>query len=231
MHVSYPSTAVVPSLDGDVLIALSRTTAALTGREVATLARRGSQSAIAVALDRLVGQGLVLREEVGRAYLHTLNREHVAAPIVELLAGLRGELLRRIRAEIDSWTIQPIHASFFGSAARGDGDLDSDIDLLVVHPEDIDLENEDWWRQIDRLGEAVRAWTGNAAGIVQVSPSGFAALRTDPPEIVADLRRDGIDLAGVPLSTHFASASSPDERSSPRSDAALRRPRRTHTPA
>jgi predicted nucleotidyltransferase len=211
--------------------ALSRTTAALTGREVAALAQRGSQSAIAVALDRLVRQGLVLRETVGRAYLHTLNREHVAAPIVELLAGIRGELLRRLREEIASWTIQPIHASFFGSAARGDGDLDSDIDLLIVHPEETDLENEDWWRQIDRLAEAVRAWTGNPAGIVQVSPSGFAALRTDPPEIVADLRRDGIDLAGVPLRTHLAGASSPDEPASPRSNAAVRRPRRTHTPA
>lgn len=204
MHVSHPSTAVVPSLDGDVLIALSRTTAALTGREVATLARRGSQSAIAVALDRLVGQGLVLREEVGRAYLHTLNRSHVAAPIVDLLAGLRGELLRRLRDEIASWPIQPVHASFFGSAARGDGDLDSDIDLLVVPPEDIDPEDDDWCRQIDGLADAVRNWTGNAAGIIQISPSGFAAMRTDPPEIVADLRRDGIDLAGVPLRRHFA---------------------------
>jgi predicted nucleotidyltransferase len=230
MHVGRPSTAIVPSLDGEVLIALSRTTAALTGREVATLARRGSQSAIAVALDRLVGQGLVLREEVGRAYLHTLNRDHVAAPIVDLLAGLRGELLRRLRDEIGSWAIQPIHASFFGSAARGDGDLDSDIDLLVVQPEDVDPEDEDWWQQIDRLAEAVLAWTGNSAGIVQISPSGFAALRTDPPEIVADLQRDGIDLAGVPLSTHFAGASSPDEPSSPRSNTAVRRPRRTHAP-
>ena len=36
-------------------------------------------------------------EEAGNAYLHTFNREHLAAPAVELLIDVRLELERRLR--------------------------------------------------------------------------------------------------------------------------------------
>lgn len=87
---------MVTTLEGDVLVALAGTTRPLTGRQVAGLVPRGSQKAVSVALDRLVEQGIVLRQEAGRAYLHVLNRDHLAAPAVEVLAGLRGELLARL---------------------------------------------------------------------------------------------------------------------------------------
>ena len=52
------------------------------------------------SLRRITEEGLVHAEEAGNAYLYTFNRDHLAAPAVELLADIRSELERRLRAEI-----------------------------------------------------------------------------------------------------------------------------------
>jgi hypothetical protein len=51
---------------------------------------------------------------LGRALLFTLNRQHLAAPAVEILAGMRAELLRRIRASVGALEIEAAHVSLFG---------------------------------------------------------------------------------------------------------------------
>lgn len=199
MDVARPYSAVSPTVDGDVLVVLAGTTKPLTGRQVAQLARRGSQKAVSVALDRLVEHGLVLREEAGRAYLHRLNRDHLAAAAVESLAAMRSELLRRLREHIGQWVLAPSHASLFGSAARADGDTESDIDLLVARPGAVDEDDPAWREQLEGLAEAVHTWTGNHAGIIELSEGEFAALPAQRPPILDDLRAHGIDLAGEKL--------------------------------
>ena len=67
-------------------------------------------------------EGIVNAQQAGNAYLYTFNREHLGAPAIDVLVGIRAELERRLRAEIAGWKIAPAHASLFGSAARGDGD-------------------------------------------------------------------------------------------------------------
>jgi predicted nucleotidyltransferase len=199
LDVARPYSAVSPTVEGDVLVVLAGTTKPLTGRQVAQLVRRGSQKGVSVALDRLVEHGLVLRDEAGRAYLHRLNRDHLAAGAVESLAAMRGELLRRLRERIGQWVVAPSHASLFGSTARGDGDTDSDIDLLVVRPEAVGEDDSLWREQLEGLAEAVHIWTGNHAGIIELSQGEFRALPAHHPPILDDLRSDGIDLAGEKL--------------------------------
>lgn len=196
MNVSRAYSAVAPTVEGDVLVVLAGTTQPLTGRRVARLARRGSVGAVAKALERLVRQGLVLRQEAPPAALYTLNRQHVAAPAAEALASIRTALLQRLRAAFSAWGIPPVHASMFGSAARGDGDVGSDIDIFVVRPAGVDAEDPTWCAQLQEIGDAVLAWTGNHAGIVD-----FAAEDLDRmcAEVLGELRRDGLDLVGTPL--------------------------------
>lgn len=134
-----------------MLAVLAGTTAPLTGRQIARLAARGTSPSVSAALARLVEQGLVHRQVAGRAYLHILNRDHVAAPAVQALAGLRGELLRRLRDTFAGWEPSPVHASMFGSAARADGDASSDIDLLVIRPKGVDAEDAAWRDQVHAL--------------------------------------------------------------------------------
>jgi hypothetical protein len=199
MDLGRPYAAVTPGLEGDVLDVLAGTTRPLSARRVSTLVRRGAFNGVLKALDRLVEQGIVHREEAGRAYLHTLNRDHLAARAVESLASMRAELLGRLRAELTSWNPAPVHASLFGSAARGDGGPSSDIDLFIVRPDGVADEDPGWSDQREILEARVIGWTGNRCSINDVSRSEFAALLSDPPPALQTLRRDRIELTGNSL--------------------------------
>ena len=133
MDLSDPTRAVTPTLDGPVLAVLAATGRPLTVGEIAARAARGSEIGIRRSLARLVEQGIVRATLAGRNRVHELNRDHIAAGVAELLGGLRLELWRRFRAELAGWDPAPLYAVVFGSAARGDGDESSDIDLLLVH--------------------------------------------------------------------------------------------------
>lgn len=203
MDLSKPYTAVSPSLDISVLVALAGTATPRSGREIAR--RTGhSKTGVQRVLDRLVEQGKVDRLEAGRALLYSLNRDHLLAPVVEQLAQMKVELVQRLRETVSSWEPPPVHASLFGSAARGDGDAYSDIDLLIVRPGQIDAESDPWRTQIDELAEAVRRWTGNHADMIEISESDLPRLRLDPPPVIAQIREDTIDLVGEPARMLFS---------------------------
>jgi predicted nucleotidyltransferase len=196
MDLSQPWAPIRTSIDMEVLRVLRGTSLALTGREVARLVRTGSQPAVNASLRRLSEEGLVRADEAGRAYLYTLNREHLAAPAVELLADVRTELERRLRAEIADWRIEPVHVSIFGSAARGDGDTQSDIDNFVVRPRGVSDDDPGWQEQLERLSGRVLAWTGNHVGLADVSEADTRRLRRERPPIVDELSRDAITIVG-----------------------------------
>lgn len=201
MDVARPYAAVSHTLDGEVLQVLARTTRVLTGREVAALTGRRSHSGVLDALHRLTEHGLVTRVELNRAYLFTLNREHLAAPAVEILMGMRAEFLRRLRDSFNSWEITPAHVSMFGSAARGDGDTASDIDLLIIRPNDIADDNATWRAQLADLRDQIRRWTGNHAQIVELTDEEVVRLRQDERAIITALRSDAVVLHGPEIAT------------------------------
>jgi predicted nucleotidyltransferase len=199
MDVSHPYTAISPSLDSEVLATLARTSRPMTGREVARLTGRTSHGGVLDVLNRLSEHGLVDRQEAGRAFLFTLNRNHLAAPAVDILVGMRIELLNRIRDLIDAWEIAPRHVSLFGSAARGEGDTESDIDLFVVRPKEVSENDPRWGTQLEDLATQVQSWTGNDAGIAEVSADEITRLRRDEPPILDELRADAIVLSGAQI--------------------------------
>jgi predicted nucleotidyltransferase len=95
-----------------------------------------------------------------------------------------------------SWKIQPVHASLFGSAARGDGDERSDIDLLLVRPADTDADESRWRHQLDTLAELVRKWSGNHCALIELGERELPRLRRDRPPVVDEVMADAVDLAG-----------------------------------
>jgi predicted nucleotidyltransferase len=198
MDLSAPFQSMLPMVDSAVLSVLAGSTKPRTGREVARLASR-SQDATQRVLDRLVGNGLVLSEEAGRARVYTLNRDHLAAEPIAELASLRQLLFDRLRKQINDWQPMPVHVSVFGSAARGDGGLDSDVDIFLVRPRNLDEDDGVWRGQVDALAERVFEWTGNHAGIAEVSEGELERLLRDEPGIVTSLRADAIDIAGLPI--------------------------------
>jgi predicted nucleotidyltransferase len=201
MDLAHPFTAVLGDLDGAVLAVLAGTDRPLTGREISRLAGRRSHSGVLSVLTRLSRHGLVDLQEAGRALLYTLNREHLAAPAVDLLTNMRAQLFDRIRAAVAAWAIEPLHLSVFGSAARGDGDVESDIDLFLVRRESIDPEDVAWLEQRAELSERVHQWSGNHAAISEVTERNIVRLRRERPPIVTALRRDAVVLFGPPIHT------------------------------
>jgi len=196
MDVARPYAAICPSLDGEVLSVLAGTSRPLTGREVARLTGRASHAGVLEVLNRLAEHGLVDRQEAGRALLFTLNREHLAAPAVDILAGMRTELFNRIREAISRWQVAPLHVSIFGSTARGKGDTRSDIDLFIVRAKGVSQDDSRWRAQLDALARRIERWTGNRAGISEVAEEDLTQLRDEHPPIVAELRSDAIVLSG-----------------------------------
>jgi predicted nucleotidyltransferase len=186
MDVSMPITTVVPSLNGPVLAALAATAGPMGLGEVHERAGRGSKSGVRSVLLRMVDDGLVLEVPGGYA----LNRDHLAAPAVELLASLHGELTNRIRAEVAEWPIAPTLIGLFGSAARRDGDANSDIDVLVVS-DDPELDE-----RVDALAEQIRRWTGNRAQVIGRSPKEIGRLRRAKEPILAEWTRDLVVIEG-----------------------------------
>jgi predicted nucleotidyltransferase len=169
---------------------------ALTGRQVALLTGRTSHSGVLDSLHRLTKHGLVTRVELNRAYLFALNRDHLAAPAVEMLANLGGKLIEELRRTVGEWQIAPVHVSLFGSAARGDGGTQSDIDLFVVRASDVDEDEPLWRDQIDELSDQIQLWTGNHASVLERDESQLASLRDTQPPILGEILSDAIVISG-----------------------------------
>lgn len=94
----------------------------------------------------------------------------------------------------------------FGSAARGDGDPESDIDVFLVRPREVEEDDEEWRGLVEFLAESIERWTGNDAGIVEFAESGLGKLRQRRPPVLRELDRDAIDLAGTPIRKLLAGA-------------------------
>ncbi len=188
----------MPSLHADVLTVLAGITLPVSGRQVHQLVKGpASLSGVQKVLAQLVESGLVVATESGSAHLYRLNREHVAADAVLALTDLRGKLFDKIRRALRSWTVPPERAVAFGSAARGDGGVDSDIDLLLVRPTRVRADNPDWLAQVASLSTAVPMWSGNRASVIDVSEAQIRQMIRRREPIVAELERDQLLLVGT----------------------------------
>ena len=196
MDLARPLNVITPTVDGDVLAVLARADASFTGRQVHRVAGRHSERGVRNALHRLCDQGIVARERVGSADQYRLNRRHLAAPYIESLAGLRAELLRRFADEIGRWDIAPAYAALFGSAARGDMQPESDIDLLVVREDSVDADAPLWRTQLDRLASDATAWTGNDTRILEFSAGEARAGLAAGDGVLLAARAEGVALFG-----------------------------------
>ena len=198
MDLASPISTVVPSLDGPVLLVLAAAEEGLSGRQIHKLAGAGSVAGVRLVLQRLAATGLVHGDDLGNSLLYRLNRKHLLAPIVEQLADLRRTLLNRLTDEINAWRIPPVHASVYGAIARGDGDLDSDVDLLLIRPDQHAAADPLWTAQVSHLMQTVVDLTGNAAHVFELSQSELAShLSTDA--VLNDWTEPSIRLVGVPL--------------------------------
>lgn len=201
MDLSNPIRSVAPSLESAVLEVLANTESGLNASQIARLSGRGSRNGQAPVLDRLVEHGLVLADPAPTGHLYRMNRAHVLAPAVEAAANAREAAIDRIRTAAADLTPPPVHTSLFGSVARGEARPESDIDLLIVVPDHVDVRADPWLDQMSVLSDSVMTWTGNRLEPLVFTNARFAEIVADDEAIVREWISDAIDLTGQPLRT------------------------------
>lgn len=195
MQAQRPLAVVTPTLDGDVLTVLAGADAAFTAPQVAMLAAERadpSVEGVRKALGRLVAQGIVDVELVGRTHQYRLNREHLAAPAIVMLARQFSTLVQRLGEGLASWSSPPVYGALFGSAARGQMRADSDLDLFLVRADDADLDA--WEADADALTAAAARWTGNDVRVLTMTKQEVTGADGDP--VVDAVLREGLTLIG-----------------------------------
>ncbi|HET9770892.1 MAG TPA: nucleotidyltransferase domain-containing protein [Acidimicrobiia bacterium] len=190
MDVGNPAGDVLAGARGAVLATLAQLEVAVTVRALARHAGVSPQGALQVIND-LNRAGLVHLEPAGRSLMVTFNRHHLAAEPLLALLSLRSRLVERLTAELAGWD-GLAGAWLFGSAARGDGDRDSDIDLLLVATRTVD--SEEWSAAATRLVTRVELWTGNQVQLVEHTRRSFVDLARTGNSLLAAVRREGIPL-------------------------------------
>lgn len=194
MQVQRPLAVITPTLDGDVLTVLAGAEVSFTPGQVARLVPDASVEGIRKVLRRLATQGIVTSERVGQAYTYQLNREHLAAPAVLQLAQQRAALLARLQQAMDAWPIRPVHGALFGSAARGQMRLDSDIDVFLVRPDG--APEDTWEHQTGELASAVTRWTGNDTRVLDMTEAEVRAGAASGDPVLRSIVEEGFTVAG-----------------------------------
>jgi predicted nucleotidyltransferase len=195
MTLSKPLEDLVSHDMAMILTVLERTGQPLTGRTIAALTGTVSQPTTSRLLIKLVRSGLVLKVPGG----YEINRDHLAYRAVAVLLGARDELQRRVAQDVTSWGMQPRSVVLFGSAARQQETLDSDIDLLVVRPAAVPVDDPGWAANVANLSERVGRWCGSPCEVLEYSTEELAELKRSNDPLIASLLRDGITFAGERL--------------------------------
>jgi predicted nucleotidyltransferase len=186
MWFSEPFGGVIPGAQGAVLTALLRTDTPLTGRQVYGLVSdHYSLWTVQEALKVLRQLGLIDTRTIGRAGVHTVNEGHVAiGPLRALLdpiAALTDIVRESVGADVEGVIL-------FGSVARGEATMTSDVDLAVIAP-------AGWDGRTD-LEDAVRTHLGNGCDVLVFTPEDFVGPQGFTEPVVDEIRTDGVALIG-----------------------------------
>jgi len=149
-----------------------------------------------LVLERLVDHGLVTAIPAARGNLYRLNRDHVLAPAVTAAVQARFEAERRLVETARRLTPKPLSLAIFGSVARSEATVDSDLDLLIIASDSPDPESETWLSQIDDLERQARIWIGNPLQTTTVTRKKLAAMVSAGAPIVDEWERDVRTIMG-----------------------------------
>ena len=198
MDFVHPVRAVIPGVQGRVLAVLAETTADLNLRTLARLAGVSVAQASRVMPD-LVELGLVERHEVPPSSQFRLNHENVAAQAILDLARSRDTAMHRIGFAANSLSVPPVSIIVFGSLARGEADSQSDLDAVVVRPDETAEDDDAWAAEVERWRSEARAITGNRVEVLEVSHHEVRARLDGNATLWRDIVRDGVTVYGLTI--------------------------------
>ena len=130
---------------------------------------------------------------------YVINREHLAYRSVDVLLESSSEFRRRIDTALAAWRNEPVAVVLFGSMARGEAGPSSDVDVLVVRPLDVAVDDPQWAEDVAARAEQIPRWTGAACNVLEYDASELGHLAREGDPLVDALQRDGVTLAGADL--------------------------------
>lgn len=196
MELSDAGAELLGDAESAALRVLARLSESVSGREVA---RRGgvSPSSMRRALERLVQTGLVRSRVSSHAVLYEANRDHVLWEPVLVILTAPARLLTEIGALVTDRAGEAATVAVFGSVARGTATADSDLDLLLVLPEN----TTDSIREalVDDLTTLIETRAGNPAQVLTLTPAQLHTMTAAGDPLIDSLRQDARTLAGPSL--------------------------------
>jgi len=203
-----PLRSIATTVDADVLKVLAGTHASVTGNQLARVAGR-SYAQVSSVVQRLTREGVVLVEQHGRTYSYRLNRTHALAPGLFDILSAPSRIEDEIRDLVETWEFPPDTVAIFGSAARREATPESDIDLLVVRPDEVDSDDTGWRAGIGDMERMIEQRSGNHVHVVEVDRLELAeAVDTDQP-LIGSLRFEARTLLGEDLRIQLAGEERP----------------------
>ena len=193
-----PIEAIVPGVQGRVLSVLAETTADLNMRTIARLAGVSLAQASRV-LARLVELGVVERRDVPPSSLFQLVRQHVAVGPLLALARARDALIGEMGRLAAGLPLVPVSVIVFGSFARGEADVDSDVDAVLVRPAGVGESDELWSESVEQWRASVRQAGGNRVEVLEAGSDEVVALLNTRRQVWRDIWRDGLVVHGLSL--------------------------------
>ena len=175
----------------------------LSGRHLAKLSEVPASTAARI-LTRFAALGIVDARPSSHATTFEINREHILyAPILALFEA-SAELESRLRALVRSRGGDAVTAAIFGSVARDDATLESDLDIVLVFPDDFDSDQHT--ALLDEIMTSLNRASGRQVQIYDIDRSGLAEMaeRSDP--LVERLREEAIPITGTPIATLLRAA-------------------------
>jgi predicted nucleotidyltransferase len=142
---------------------------------------------------------MIERREVPPSSLFRLVPEHVATRALLELADSRGVVMTEMGRAASKIRPAPVSMIAFGSFARGDGDVDSDIDVMIVRPTGIDADDDRWTQTIERWRTIVSRIAGNTVEILDLEADAVAAKLSGGTRLWRDIHRDGQVVFGQRL--------------------------------
>lgn len=168
------------------------------GREISRMAGMSHRASLQ-ALTALENLSVVSRQRGGRDHLFSLNREHriVSKGVLPLLA-LEQDFLGQLQQFLKNGLGKECRSVvLFGSVARREETLTSDVDLCIVLRNARDREKIR--ARVHEIAPEVKRQFGANLAVLMMSEADFVrrARRNKPP--VANILRDGIVVLGATL--------------------------------
>ena len=192
MDLESPLRTIASPVEAETLRVLAGADTEFSAAQIYRLIETASPYGVRKALARLTDSGLVLSESRGSSTLWRGNRHHVLWAAIDSAVNARQELLNRLRLQFAERT--ELAAYLYGSFARRAATPDSDIDILVVYPDD--AVEDDIVDFAHGLSEHVLAWTGNYGHVYNARRSWLRDSIARADSVMMSIRQDAVALVG-----------------------------------